>query len=104
MHRPYLDYRQQCMWHPALLSGRFGHTSHRRRSTTADWRQPLAELTKALDYGIVQIYLNGNPAVEPIDLFNDGVIRQVYQLGTHPLKAGNHLLTIEIKGANEQAI
>ncbi len=63
-----------------------------------------AELTKAVDYGIVQISLDGNPGAEPIDLFNDGVIRQVFQLGTHRLKAGNHLLTIEIKGANEQAI
>jgi hypothetical protein len=64
----------------------------------------VAELTKAVDYGIVQICLDGNPVGEPIDLFNDGVIREVYQLGTHQLKAGDRQLTVEIKGANEQAI
>ncbi len=64
----------------------------------------VAELTKAVDYGIVQICLDGTLAGEPIDLFNNGVIRQVYELGSHQLKAGDHQLTVEIKGANEQAI
>jgi hypothetical protein len=66
--------------------------------------QLVAELTKAVDYGIVQVYLDEESAGEPIDLFNNGVIREIYQLGTHPLKAGDHQLTVEIIGANEQAV
>jgi hypothetical protein len=66
--------------------------------------QLFAELTKAIDYGIVQISFGGKPAGEAIDLFNDGVTGQLYQLGTHRMQAGNHPLTIEIKGANQRSI
>jgi hypothetical protein len=65
-----------------------------------------AALTKAIDYGIVQLYLDGKKLGEPIDLFNRGVIRTdpPIQLGTHELTEGKHKLTVEIVGANEKAI
>jgi len=63
-----------------------------------------AELTKAIDYGIVQLYLDEKPLGEPIDLINDGVIRKVYPLGTHELTNGEHRLTAEIVGANPKAV
>jgi hypothetical protein len=65
-----------------------------------------AVLTKAIDYGIVQLYLDGKKAGEPIDLFNNGVIRTdpPVPLGTHELTEGKHKLTVEIVGANEKAV
>ncbi|MBN2476546.1 MAG: DUF2961 domain-containing protein [Pirellulales bacterium] len=63
-----------------------------------------AELTKAIDYGIVRLSLDDKPLGQPIDLVNDGVIRQVYSLGTCELSAGPHRLTIEIVGSNPKAV
>ena len=63
-----------------------------------------AQLTKAVDYGIVQLYLDGNKLGEPIDLYNNGVIATgAIDLGEHELTKGEHKLKIEIKGANEKA-
>ncbi len=63
-----------------------------------------AALTRAIDYGIVQISLDGKPLGEPIDLINNGVITKGLALGTHELTAGEHKLTIEITGANPRAV
>jgi hypothetical protein len=65
-----------------------------------------ARLTKAVDYGIVQLYLDGNKAGPTLDLFNDGVIptKPPVSLGTHHLTAGDHKLTVEIVGANPKAV
>jgi len=65
-----------------------------------------AVMTKAIDYGIVQLYLDGKKAGEPIDLFNNGVIPTdpPVALGVHELSAGEHKLTVEILGANEKAV
>ena len=65
-----------------------------------------AYLTKAVDYGIVQLYLDGKKLGGPIDLFNNGVIRTnpPIQLGVHELTEGEHKLTVEIVGANEKAV
>jgi hypothetical protein len=65
-----------------------------------------AVMTKARDYGIVQCYLDGKKAGEPIDLYNDGVIPTdpPVSLGVHELSAGEHKLTVEIVGANEKAV
>ncbi len=61
-------------------------------------------MTKAIDYGIVQFHLNGRKLGGPIDLFNDGVIRtEPIVLGERELTAGDHTLTVEIVGANENA-
>ena len=63
-----------------------------------------AELTRAVDYGIVQLYVDDEPLGDPIDLFNNGVARKVYSLGTLELSAGQHKLTVKINGANPKAL
>ncbi len=63
------------------------------------------QLTKAIDYGIVQVSLDGAKLGGPIDLFNDGVIATgPLDFGQHELTAGVHKLTVEITGANEKAV
>jgi hypothetical protein len=61
--------------------------------------------TKARDYAIVQVHLDGKPLGKPIDLFNepDVINSSVIRFGKQDLKAGKHTLTIEITGANEKA-
>jgi hypothetical protein len=63
-----------------------------------------ADLTRAVDYGVVRMTLDGRPLVESLDLYNNGVVNQVHQLGTHDLAAGTHRLTIHIVGANPKAV
>jgi hypothetical protein len=64
-----------------------------------------AQLTKAVDYGIVQLYLDGQNLGGPIDLFNPAVLPTgPLAMGTHDLSAGEHKLTVEIIGANERAV
>ena len=62
-------------------------------------------LTKAIDYGIVQLYLDGEKIRKPIDLYNNDVI------STGPIllckknwKQGKHRLTAEITGAHPKAV
>jgi len=63
------------------------------------------QLTKAIDYGIVQLYLDGEKLGKPIDLFNNGVIATgVLDMGIHQLDKGEHKLRFEIVGANEKAV
>ena len=65
----------------------------------------LAQLTKAVDYGIVQISLDGRKLGEPIDLYHNGVIATgELDFGTRELSAGEHKLTVEITGANPEAV
>lgn len=68
--------------------------------------QVSAVLTKAADYGIVQLYLDGQKAGSTVDLYNQGVIttEPPVPLGTHQLPAGEHRMLVEIVGANEKAI
>jgi hypothetical protein len=62
-------------------------------------------LTKARDYAIVQLYLNGKKAGEPIDLYNPEVVNTpVIPLGVFDLPAGENVLTVEIVGKNPEAI
>lgn len=62
-------------------------------------------LTKAIDYGIVQLSIDGKKMGEPIDLFNRGVIRtDEIPLGTVELTKGEHVLGVEIVGKNENAV
>lgn len=64
-----------------------------------------AQFTKAADYGIVRLSLNGSPLGDSIDLYNDGVVPTgEMSLGVKELTAGEHRLTIEIAGANEAAV
>jgi hypothetical protein len=67
--------------------------------------QVLAQLTKAVDYGIVQFWLDGERLGQPIDLFHDGVVPTgELGLGARALSAGDHKLTVEITGANPLAV
>jgi hypothetical protein len=62
-------------------------------------------LTKARDYAIVQLYLNGKKAGEPIDLYNPEVVNtSLIPLGVFELPAGENVLTVEIVGKNPEAI
>ena len=63
-------------------------------------------LTKAPDYGIVQFYLDDTKLGEPIDLFNKDkvIITEELNLGKVHLTPGAHVLTVEIVGANPEAI
>jgi hypothetical protein len=63
------------------------------------------QLTKAVDYGIVQLRLDGQRLGEPIDLYNNGVVATgALDMGAHDLTSGRHILRIEIVGANEKAV
>lgn len=63
-----------------------------------------AQFTKKYDYGIVQLYLDGNKLGEPIDLYSaDLMPTGVLDLGIHELAKGNHILKAEIIGANDKA-
>jgi hypothetical protein len=62
------------------------------------------QLTKARDYGIVQLSLDDKKCGAPVDLYNPSVVPTgVIDLGVHDLGAGKHKLTLEITGANEKA-
>jgi hypothetical protein len=64
-----------------------------------------AELTKAVDYGIVKFCIDARDAGEAVDLYNNGVVPSgPVPLGTHRLEKGAHTLTIKIVGANEKAV
>jgi len=63
------------------------------------------QLTKAIDYGIVQLCLDGKKLGKPIDLYNNGVVTTgVLDMGIHKLSKGRHILRVEIVGANEKAV
>ncbi len=63
------------------------------------------QLTKAPDYGIVQLYLDGQKLGNPIDLYHQSVVATgPLALGERDLAAGDHKLTVEILGANDKAI
>jgi hypothetical protein len=63
-----------------------------------------AQLTKAIDYGIIQIYLNGIPVGPKFDgYFENGVKPAQVDLGTLVLSEGENILSIKILGANKNA-
>jgi putative heme-binding domain-containing protein len=63
-------------------------------------------MTRARDYGIVQLSLDGRPLGGPIDLFNtpDVVTTGVLDFANLELTAGAHKLGVEIVGAHPDAI
>ena len=63
-------------------------------------------MTKAIDYGIVEISLDDQKISSAIDLYNNGVIHTgTVPLGEfHTLKKGPHRLGVKIVGANQKAI
>jgi hypothetical protein len=63
------------------------------------------QLTKAPDYGIVQLYWDGEKLGNPIDLYHPSVVPSgPLNFGRRELSSGEHKLTIEILGANDKAI
>jgi len=64
----------------------------------------IAELTKARDYGIIQFSVDGVKVGEAIDLYNAEVVPTgALEVDTVDLKAGKHVVQIEILGKNEKA-
>ena len=61
-------------------------------------------LTKAVDYGIVKISLNGRVLSEKLDLYNPSVITEAVDLGSCELKQGVNQFVVRIVGANAKAI
>jgi hypothetical protein len=60
--------------------------------------------TKAIDYGIVRMSLDGVPIGKLLDFYNDGVIPTgPVSFGIFDLDKGEHQLAAEIVGANEKA-
>ena len=65
----------------------------------------VMQFTKAPDYGILQLYLDGQKLSDPLDLYHGSVIPSgPVSLGTRELSAGDHKLMVEVLGANEKAI
>ena len=63
------------------------------------------QLTKAIDYGICQFYIDGRKVGTAVDLFNNGVSKTgEISLGEISLTKGQHDLSIEIIGANDSAV
>lgn len=74
-------------------------------ASEAGSRHVLVRLTKARDYGQVQLYVNDRKAGDVLDLYNPDVIPTgEIDLGVFDLKKGENQLGIEITGANEKAI
>ena len=64
----------------------------------------ICGMTKAVDYGVAQFYLDGVKIGEPVDLFNDGVIHTGYVvIGEVDAEAGERKLTVEIIGKNAKS-
>jgi hypothetical protein len=60
---------------------------------------------KAVDYGILQLAVNGVKAGKPIDFFHDGVIHTAeIPLGTFKLQQGQNRLSAVVVGANPKAV
>jgi hypothetical protein len=62
-----------------------------------------AYLTKASDYAIVALSVNGQPP-KKFDRYNRDVSRNLVELGTYDLKQGPNQLAVEIVGENPEAI
>ncbi len=64
-----------------------------------------AKFTKAPDYGVVQLKVNGQPVGEPIDFYNETVrATPLLLLGQCDLHEGANTLSVEIVGKNDKAI
>ena len=63
----------------------------------------VANLTKAVDYAIVRLSVNDGPA-RTFDRYHPQVKHDRLSLGVCDLSAGENRLTVEIDGANDQAV
>ena len=63
-----------------------------------------AKLTRAADYGIVQLSINGSVALARFNGYHkDGVVTEKVNLGTHHLKAGENTLSVKVLGKDDRA-
>jgi len=63
------------------------------------------QFTKAIDYGIVQVYLNGHKIGSPLDFFNADVMPfQTVISEAMELNKGRNRIKFEIVGSNDLAI
>jgi hypothetical protein len=74
-------------------------------SVQSDGAYDLAgALTKARDYAIVELQLDGKTLGQPLDLYSTSVTTTgELSFGQHQLSAGDHQLSITITGANPSA-
>ena len=64
----------------------------------------VGHFTKAADYGVFQLYVNGRKAGKPVDLWNDGVApSEPRELGVFDLQPEGNRLTVEAVGTNDKA-
>ena len=63
-----------------------------------------ANLTKAVDYGLVKITINGQVSEKPLDRYAPTVRHDAIDLGQFELKQGPNRLEVDIVGANEKAV
>ena len=67
--------------------------------------QVFGRFLKAVDYGIVQLSVNGEKAGAPIDFYNEGIVLSPeILLGTFDLKEGENQISATITGANDKAV
>jgi hypothetical protein len=65
----------------------------------------LANFTLAMDYGIIQLYINDKKVGEPMDFYHNGVTSSGRkELGTFELTRGDNQLKAEIVGKNAKAV
>ncbi len=72
--------------------------------TPAGRFQVSVQCSRARDYGIIQLSLDGEKLGEPLDLYDPGVVVRPTRLGIRSLTAGEHRLTVELVGANPRAL
>ncbi|AQQ09816.1 hypothetical protein L21SP3_01635 [Sedimentisphaera cyanobacteriorum] len=63
-----------------------------------------ANLTKARDYAVVDIRVNGRLMKEGLDLFNPAVKARETLLGKAEIREGENSIEVQIKGANPKAV
>ena len=64
----------------------------------------FAGLTKANDYAIVRLFVNGRAVAQDFDRYHERVSDDELTLGEFDLRAGPNRLEVEIVGANKEAI
>ena len=65
----------------------------------------LARFTKAPDYGIHKLAVNGQPVKDQVDCYGKNVIAAGEQsLGVFDLTQGDNRLEVQVVGANEKAV
>lgn len=64
----------------------------------------VADLTKAVDYAIVKLSINGKEAEARFDRYHAGGAHDRVALGVFDLTGGPNRLVVEIVGSNEKAV